>query len=142
MHRYEFRIRYADTDQMGWAYYANHLRWFEVGRAEMLRSLGCSYREVEESLGVLLPVLEARCRYREGARYDELVAVETGVASITRATLTFAYRIVRVSDGRLLATGSTEHCCVDRSGRPVRPPERLARLLEQAPRAALDAPRG
>ncbi len=141
MHRFAFRVRYGDTDQMGWAYYANYLRWFEVGRAEMMRALGRSYREVEEGMGVLLPVLQARCRYFQGARYDDLVVVETGVARLQRASVTFAYRIVREHDGALLATGITEHCCVDRSGRAVRPPAELARLLAEAPRAPADAHR-
>jgi len=78
MHRFAFRVRYGDTDQMGMAYYANYLRWFEVGRAEMMRSLGTSYRAVEDA-GIRLPVLEARCRYLKAARYDDLLAVETGV---------------------------------------------------------------
>jgi acyl-CoA thioester hydrolase len=135
MHRHSFRVRYGDTDPMGWAYYANYLRWFEAGRAEMMRDLGRSYRDVEESLGVFLPVLQARCRYVRGARYDDLVRVETGVASRARASVVFAYRIVRDADDELLATGMTEHCCVDRGGRPVRPPAELVRLLEDAPRA-------
>jgi acyl-CoA thioester hydrolase len=133
MHRHAFRVRYGDTDQMGWAYYANYLRWFEVGRAEMMRDLGRTYRDVEETLGVLLPVLQASCRYLQGARYDDLVRVETGIAARGRSRVTFAYRIVRESDGALLATGMTEHCCVDRDGRPVRPPAELMRLLEGAP---------
>ena len=78
MHHFPFRVRYGDTDQMGFAYYANYLRWFEVGRAEMLRSLGTSYRDVEAE-GIALPVVEARCRYLKPARYDDLLAIETGV---------------------------------------------------------------
>ena len=139
MHRFQFRVRYGDTDQMGWAYYANYLRWFEVGRAEMLRSLGKSYAEVEEE-GVRLPVLEAACRYFEGARYDELLAVETGVLAVKRASVRFGYRVVRESDGRLLAEGTTEHCFLDREGRPGRPPEALAEMLRHAPRAPAHAP--
>jgi len=137
MHRYEFRVRYSDTDQMGWAYYANYLRWFEIGRAEMLRALGRTYREVEES-GTWLPVLEAHCRYASGARYDDLLAIETGVAELTKASVTFGYRVVRASDGEVLARGSTRHCFLGRDGRPGRPPEDLRLRLEQAPRAAED----
>ena len=85
MHRFQFRVRYGDTDQMGMAYYGNYLRWFEIGRAEMMRSLGMSYRAVEEA-GIRLPVLEARCRYLKPARYDDLVAIETGVARLGRAS--------------------------------------------------------
>lgn len=133
MHRYELRVRYGDTDQMGWAYYGNYLRWFEIGRAEMMRSLGRSYREVEEQDGVLLPVLDARCRYFRGARYDERVTIETGVLDVTRATLRFGYRVLG-EDGACCALGYTEHCVVTRDAKPVRPPKPLARLLDAAPR--------
>jgi len=137
MHRFPFRVRYGDTDQMGFAYYANYLRWFEVGRAEMLRSLGTSYRDVEAE-GTALPVVEARCRYLKPARYDDLLAIETGVQSVGRASVRFGYRVVREADGELLAFGHTEHCFLDREGRPARPPARLAALLEAAPRASRD----
>lgn len=134
MHRFELRVRYADVDQMGWAYYGNYLRWFEVGRAEMMRALGRSYAQVEEQDGVLLPVLDARCRYLHGARYDEKVTIETGVLDQGRATLRFGYR-VRGEDGTVCALGYTEHCVVDRDAKPVRPPAHLASLLAAAPRA-------
>ena len=78
MFRFVVRVRYGDIDQMGFAYYANYLRWFEIGRAEMMRSLGRSYREVEEA-GVRLPVVEAWCRYLKPARYDD------GIVKIGRA---------------------------------------------------------
>jgi len=135
MHRHVLRVRYGDTDQMGFAYYANYLRWFEIGRAEMLRDLGMSYRAVEEA-GIQLPVLEAQVRYLEPARYDDAVAIETGIAEVRRASVRFGYRVVREADGRLLAWGHTEHCFLGRDGRPTRPPAALARLMEQAPRAA------
>ena len=140
MHRFQLRVRYGDTDQMGWAYYGNYLRWFEIGRAEMLRSLGRSYAQVEAEDGVLLPVLDARCRYFHGARYDELVTLETGVLDVARATLRFGYRVLG-EDGERCALGYTEHCVVTRDGKPVRPPEALAALLAAAPRvdAALAA---
>jgi acyl-CoA thioester hydrolase len=134
MHRFELRVRYADVDQMGWVYYANYLRWFEIGRAEMLRTTGTTYRAVEES-GTLLPVLEAHCRYSEGARYDDLVVIETGVAELHRASVRFGYRVTRAADARLLASGSTLHCFLGRDGKAGRPPEELRHLLESAPRA-------
>jgi len=120
MHRFDVRVRYADTDQMGWAYYGQYLRWFEIGRAEMMRTLGRSYAQVEREDGVLLPVLDARCRYFHGARYDERITIETGVLEQGRATIRFGY---------------TEHCVVTPDARPVRPPEALAALLTRAPRA-------
>jgi len=137
MHRYVIRVRYGDTDQMGFAYYAHYLRWFEIGRAEMLRALGSSYREVEES-GIQLPVLEARCRYLEPARYDDEIRIETGVLELRRASVRFAYHIVREADGKRLAVGETEHCFLDRAGKPTRPSPRLADLLARAPRAERD----
>lgn len=137
MHRYGIRVRYADTDQMGFAYYAHYLRWFEIGRAELLRSLGWSYRSVEDA-GIQLPVLEARCRYLKPARYDDEVVIETGVLEVRRASVRFGYRIVRDPAGERLAVGETEHCFLDREGKPTRPPERLAELLARAPRAPSD----
>jgi len=134
MHRFELRVRYADTDPMGWAYYGQYMRWFEIGRAEMLRSLGRSYREVEEQDQVRLPVLDARCRYFRGARYDENITVETGVLEQGRVTIRFGYRIVG-EDGVRCALGYTEHCVTDLEARPVRPPGTLVAILERAPRA-------
>lgn len=134
MHPFTIRVRYGDTDQMGFAYYGNYLRWFEIGRAEMLRSLGRTYRDIEEA-GVWLPVLEARCRYLKPARYDDSVIIETGVLSLGRASVRFGYRIVREATGELLANGMTEHCFMAKDERPVRPPEELVKLLESAPRA-------
>ncbi len=136
MHRFDLRVRYGDTDQMGWVYYGNYLRWFEIGRAEMLRSLGRSYRSIEDDDGVLLPVLEARCRYFHGARYDELVHIETGLLRSTRATVSFGYRITG-EDGTLCAVGHTEHCFTDEHAKLVRPSTDLRALLAQAP--AIDA---
>src|ERR1044071_2652281 len=107
MHRFELRVRYGDTDQMGFAYYAHYLRWFEIGRAEMLRAVGRSYREIEAD-GVSLPVLEAWCRYREPARYDDALAIETGVLERGRASVRFGYRVRR--GDQELAIGFTEHC--------------------------------
>jgi acyl-CoA thioester hydrolase len=137
MHETRVRVRYADVDAMGFAYYAHYLRWFEVGRAEMLRALGTSYREVEAS-GLWLPVLEARCRYLAPARYDDEIAIATGVLELRRAAVRFGYDVRRVADGERLAVGSTQHCFLARDGRPARPTPALAALLVRAPRAAAD----
>ena len=134
MHRFALRVRYADTDRMGFAYYANYLRWFEIGRAEMMRSLGTSYREIEDS-GVSLPVVDASCRYRKPARYDDLLVIETAVAHLGRASVEFAYRVLREADGERLASGRTQHCFLAPDGRPARAPAALIELLERAPRA-------
>jgi acyl-CoA thioester hydrolase len=139
VHRFTIRVRYGDTDQMGFAYYGNYLRWFEIGRAEMMRALGRSYREIE-SRGVWLPVLEARCHYLKPARYDDEVVIETGVRELRRASVRFGYRILRNGSDELLAYGETEHCYMGPGERPVRPPQELLALLEAAPPARLPDP--
>jgi acyl-CoA thioester hydrolase len=135
VHRFTIRVRYGDTDQMGFAYYGNYLRWFEIGRAEMFRSLGRSYRDIEAQ-GIWLPVLEARCRYLKPARYDDEVVIETGVSELGRASVRFGYRILRAGNDELLAHGETAHCYMAPGGQPVRPPEELLRLLAAAPAAS------
>lgn len=123
----EIRVLYGDVDRMGYAYYANYLRWFEAGRNEYLRAQGLRYRDFEDGFGLLLPVVEAGVSYRVPARYDDLLAVETTLEDVRRASARFAYRVVR--EGEVLATGHTVHACVDASGRVKRmPPELLARL--------------
>ncbi len=123
----ELRVIYGDTDQMGVAYYANYLRWFEAGRNEFIRARGLTYREVEARFRLMLPVTEAHVAYRSPARYDDVIAVETSLAEVRRASARFAYRIVR--GGEVLATGHTVHACVDVDGRVQRmPPELLQKL--------------
>ena len=125
----ELRVRYAETDQMGVAYYGQYFTWFEVGRADLLRELGTSYREFEGQ-EVFLPVVEAHCRYHKPARYDDLLRVTTRLSRPSRVELLFHYEIHRVEEELLLATGSTRHVPVDARGRPRRLPDHLARLLQ------------
>lgn len=115
------RVRYAETDQMGVAYHGNYFAWFEVGRVEMLRSLGFSYAALEAE-GCGLPVVEASCRYRQPARYDDLLTIETTLRALRGSIVLFAYRILRGGD--LLAEAETKHVAVDRAMRPRRLPER------------------
>jgi acyl-CoA thioester hydrolase len=131
--RFVVRVRYADTDQMAMAYHGNYVTWFEVGRTEMLRAQGMSYREVEAA-GFRMPVLEVQCRYLKPARYDDELAIETTLAELGRASLRFEYRVVRVADGELLAVGASRHCFLDAAGRPVRFPAFFTKLLERATR--------
>ncbi len=132
VHAHEITVRYGETDQMGVAYYANHLDWFEVARTEWLRARGRTYREIEAE-GVFLPVVEAHVRYLASARYDERLRLVTWIAELSRAVVRFEYRIERVGDDALLATGFTRHCFLDRAGRPIRVAGPLRELLE--PRA-------
>jgi acyl-CoA thioester hydrolase len=122
------RVRYAETDQMGIVYYANYLVWFEVGRTDWLRDHGWSYREMEAD-GYQLPVIEARCTYRESARYDDEIDVRTTAVFVSPVRIQFDYDVVRVPDRATLATGVTVHATLDRDGRPRRLPERVRALL-------------
>jgi len=124
----EIRVRYAETDQMGVAHHSSYLVWFEAGRTELIRDRGRSYAELEHD-GWLLVVVEARCRYRRPARYDDVLTVRTHLRALSPATLTFGYEIVRRTDGEALADGYTVHAAVDRTGRPRRIPADIRRLL-------------
>ena len=127
-HRAEVRFTYAETDAMGIVYYANYLRWLEVGRTELMRSLGIAYKEMEEG-GVFLPVSEVFCKYHGSARYDDVLIIETLVDFLKRASVQFSYRILRKTDGSQLVTGSTLHAFVDRDGKIVKVPAILRAKL-------------
>jgi acyl-CoA thioester hydrolase len=116
----EVRVRYAETDQMGVVYYANYLVWFEIGRVEVLRALGLEYRRLEIEHQCILPVVEATCRYRSPARYDDQILIETRPSLLRGPVLKFAYKILRkASDSQegaeptLLAEGETVHVVCD-----------------------------
>ena len=128
-HRTETRVTYAETDAMGIVYYANYLRWFEVGRTEFMRGLGMAYKEMEEQ-GWFLPVSEVFCKYHASARYDEILVIETSVEFLKRASIQFSYRIARKADGAKLVTGSTLHAFVDQEGKIVKVPAFLRAKLD------------
>lgn len=122
------RVRYAETDNMGVVYYANYFVWFEVGRTDLLRDAGWTYREMEAE-GFALPVLEAHCEYRQSARYDEEIEVRTAGELLSPVRVKFGYDIVRSTDNTVLATGHTVHASIDRAGRPCRLPDRVRALF-------------
>ena len=107
------RVRYAETDQMGMVYHSNHFIWFEVGRVELLRQMGFSYRDMESQDNRFIAVAEATCRYRAPVRYDEEVLVRTRLKSARDSMVHFGYELVRLSDGALLAEGETTHIVTD-----------------------------
>ena len=130
----EVRVRYAETDQMGIVYYANYLVWFEVGRVEVLRTLGLSYRRLETEHQCILPVVEVRCRYRSPARYDDRILIETRPSMLRGAVLKFAYRIFREAsqegnERELLAEGETVHVVCDGQMNRTPLPEKYAAAL-------------
>jgi acyl-CoA thioester hydrolase len=126
------RVRYAETDQMGVVYYANYFVWFEVARTDLLRASGWSYRDMEAD-GFSLPVVEARCAYRQSARYDDDIEIRTRGALLSPVRVRFDYEVVRAADHAALADGHTVHASLDREGRPKRLPERVARVLDTGP---------
>lgn len=122
------RVRYAETDKMGVVYYANYFVWFEVARADLLRSLGWSYREMEHA-GVALPVIEAHCDYHRPARYDDEMEVRTKGRMLSPVRLEFTYEVVRQQDQMVAASGRTVHAALDLAGKPCRLPDRIRQLF-------------
>ncbi|HEY6488169.1 MAG: thioesterase family protein [Terracidiphilus sp.] len=115
---HQVRVRYAETDQMGIVYYANYLVWFELGRVELLRSLGLAYSQLEKEHECILPVVEATCRYKAPARYDDEILIETRPSLLRNSVLKFSYRILRKpsregEEQKLLAEGETVHVVCD-----------------------------
>ena len=132
-HETEIRVRYAETDQMGVVYHANYLIWFEIGRNEICRSRGFSYRDMEEKDNALLVVAECRCRYKSPAFYEDLITVRTNISEIRSRSIRFIYEIFRTSDGITLADGETLHLVTDKN-KKVRslPPIYKEKLLSNA----------
>jgi len=113
---------------MGVVYHANYFVWFEVGRTDLLRAAGWTYRDMEAE-GVSLPVIEAHCEYAQPARYDDELDVRVRAELASPARVKFSYEIVRPSDATTLVTGHTIHAAIDRGGRPCRLPERVKGLF-------------
>ncbi|MFZ0285033.1 MAG: thioesterase family protein [Terriglobales bacterium] len=126
------RVRYAETDQMGVAYHSNHFIWFEVGRVELLRQLGFSYKDMEQNDNCHMPVVDARCRYRAPAVYDEEVIVRTHLKNVRESLAHFAYELLRANDGTLLATGETMHMAIDSEKKKTVFPQKYMRALRAA----------
>jgi acyl-CoA thioester hydrolase len=124
-----YRVIYGDVDSMRVAYHANYLRWFEIGRTELIRNLGLPYAEMEE-MGFMLPVSEAYLKYVKSARYDEVILINSGVHFVKKVSIRFDYRILSQGND-LLVEGYTVHGCVDREGKIVRLPEVLYQALDK-----------
>ena len=129
-HRTASRVIYGDTDRMGYAYYANYLRWFEIGRAELFRSLGLSYKEIEEN-GIFLPVAEAFCKYLSPLKYDDELVIEATLDTSVKSAFKIDYRLLTKNDAKAIAEGYTKHPCVTPEGRVVRPPKFLREFVSR-----------
>ncbi|TIH18596.1 acyl-CoA thioesterase [Marinifilum sp. JC120] len=121
-------VSYGETDAMGVVYYAEYLHFFERSRSLFIRERGMSYATVEER-GIYLPVREANCRYRIPAHYDDQLSIQVGISEWKRASIKFIYDIYKDDRSKLIASGFTEHACVNKDGRPVRVPEWLKEIF-------------
>jgi acyl-CoA thioester hydrolase len=126
------RVRYAETDQMGVVYHSNHFIWFEIGRVELLRQLGFSYRDMEIRDHCFIAVAEAKCRYRAPVRYDEEVLVRTELLHVRDSVVRFGYQLRRVNDGTLLAEGETTHVVTNAEMKTAALPEKYRRVFRAA----------
>ena len=126
------RVRYAETDQMGVVYHSNHLIWFEVGRVELLRQLGFSYRDMERVDGRYIAVAEVKCRYRAPVFYDDEIVVRTQLKNVRDSVVHFGYELVRADSGALLAEGETTHIVTDSNMKVAALPEKYLKVFRQA----------
>ncbi|MCB9366574.1 MAG: acyl-CoA thioesterase [Calditrichaeota bacterium] len=124
------RVRYAETDAMGWVYYACYFQYFEVARSELIREHWKSYRAIEEEDGLRLPVVEARCNYVSGARYEDELQLLTTMR-VHGARLRFTYNVTLLGSEAKVADGLTVHCFASHDGKPRRVPLNFIRLLEK-----------
>lgn len=127
-HQTSYRVIYGDTDNMGIAYHANYFRWFEIGRTEMLRDLGMTYKIIEKK-GYFFPVADVRCRFMTPVHYDDLLLIETTIDASVRGGLKFDYGIFSQDSRKAFAKGYTKHACLDPTGHVVRPPDFLKELF-------------
>jgi acyl-CoA thioester hydrolase len=125
-------VRYAETDQMGVVYHSNHFIWFEIGRVELLRQLGFSYKDMEATDNCFIAVVDARCRYKAPARYDDEIVVRTHLKNVRESVIHFGYELVRASDGELLAEGETTHIVADSQMKKTSIPEKYMSVFRVA----------
>ena len=123
-HETRFRVRYAETDQMGVVYYANYLIWMEIGRSEYCRAAGVEYKDMESGDGIRLAVVDAHCRYLQPARYDDEIAIKTWIARANRRMIEFHYAIRSAETSKTLAEGETKHIFLSSELKPMKLPEK------------------
>lgn len=126
----EQRVYYADTDHEGVVYYANYLKWFEIGRTEILRQYGYDYSDIEKK-SIIVPVVEVKCSYKQSAKYNDVIIINTTIGNIGNSSIKFNYEIIRKSDKELLAEGYTINVFVDRKTmKSIKIPEELRKALQ------------
>ena len=127
-HQTTCRVIYGDTDNMGFAYHGNYFRWFEIGRAELFRAWGMTYKSIEDR-GIFLPISECYCKFTAPAKYDDMLVIDATLDEKVRGGVKFLYKIYRQETMELLAEGYTTHPCLDQKGRVVRPPEFIREVI-------------
>src|SRR6202795_3720439 len=126
------RVRYAETDQMGVVYHANHFIWFEVGRVELLRQLDFSYKDMEREDDCFIAVVDARCRYKAPVHYDDEVIVRTFLKHVREKVIRFGYELRSAETGEVLAEGETTHIVADSEMMPRALPEKYMNVFRAA----------
>jgi len=126
------RVRYAETDQMCVVYHANHFVWFEVGRVELLRQLGFSYRDMEREDDCFIAVVDAQCRYKAPVHYDDEVLVRTHLKQVREKVIRFGYELRKAETGELLAEGETTHIVANARMKTRALPEKYLRVFRAA----------
>ena len=126
----EIRVYYADTDHEGVVYYANYLKWFEIGRTEILRQNGYDYSDIEKK-NIIVPVVEVKCSYKKSAKYNDIIIIKTTIGDIGNSSIKFNYEILRKSGNELLAEGYTVNVFVNINTRKsTKIPDNLRKALE------------
>jgi len=136
------RVRYVETDQMGVVHHGNYFTWFEAGRVDLCRHLGFEYKQMEIDDDSFIVVVEASCRYRLPAHFDDLLTVRTWITAAQRRIIHFGYEVMNQASGELLATGETTHVICDRRGRPKSLPEKYRKLFGVGAHEASPHPAG
>jgi len=126
------RVRYAETDQMGVVYHANHFIWFEIGRVELLRQLGFSYKDMEREDDCFIAVVDAQCRYKAPVHYDDEVIVRTRLKHVREKVIRFSYELRNAANGALLAEGETTHIVANAKMKPRSLPEKYMQIFRAA----------
>ncbi len=126
----EERVRYVETDKMSVVHHSVYFHWFEVGRTELMRSLGMSYKEMEES-GVIIPVIEAHCKYIAPAEYDDIILIKTEIKNKSRVTITFDYQITKKKNNKVLVKGWTKHTFINQEGKIIELPKDFLKQIKK-----------
>ena len=125
----KIRVIYADTDALGIVYHTNYIKWFEIGRGELLRELGIPYSQIE-NMGYYLPLTEVNCHYLYPARYDQIVLIETQIIFVKRASIKFRFIIWDEKQEKTLVEGESVHACINKQGKIVRIPREITEKID------------